>query len=211
MERAFIFGAGATGKRILDNQSKYEIIGLIDNDEKKWWTIGINNLKIYPPEHLKRADFDKVIIGSLSAYYPLIDQLKNMGIDDTKIEGTLIDVNIDIKARIVFMKQLTKIYSNLPSNICVAEAGVFQGEFAKDINKEFYNRKLYLFDTFEGFDVKDIEFEDSVKNDYFQTNHFSTTSEAIVMSKMKYPENCIIRKGRFPKTTDGLGINNFAL
>lgn len=42
----------------------------------------------------------------------------------------------------------------------VAEAGVYQGNFSAVINKCFPTRKLYLFDTFEGFDSKEILFYD---------------------------------------------------
>ena len=41
----------------------------------------------------------------------------------------------------------------------VAELGVYQGGFAKYINQAFPNKKLYLFDTFTGFDAKDISLE----------------------------------------------------
>ncbi|MDR3334041.1 MAG: TylF/MycF family methyltransferase [Treponema sp.] len=34
----------------------------------------------------------------------------------------------------------------------VAELGVFKGDFAKRLNIAFPDRKLYLFDTFDGFD-----------------------------------------------------------
>lgn len=37
-----------------------------------------------------------------------------------------------------------------------AEVGVFSGSFAKQINRCFPNKKLYLFDTFTGFDAEDI-------------------------------------------------------
>ena len=37
----------------------------------------------------------------------------------------------------------------------VAEVGVFQGEFAQYINVAFPDNKLYLFDTFEGFDANE--------------------------------------------------------
>src|SRR6266540_1215034 len=46
---------------------------------------------------------------------------------------------------------------NLKGN--VAELGVYKGKFAKHINKFFPERKLYLFDTFEGFDNRDITSE----------------------------------------------------
>lgn len=41
----------------------------------------------------------------------------------------------------------------------VAELGVFKGDFAKHINRKFPDRKLYPFDTFEGFDEKEAENE----------------------------------------------------
>ena len=41
----------------------------------------------------------------------------------------------------------------------VAELGVYKGKFARYINSYFPTRKLYLFDTFEGFDVKDVSIE----------------------------------------------------
>ena len=41
----------------------------------------------------------------------------------------------------------------------VAEVGVYKGKFAKYINHYFPDRLLYLFDTFEGFDLRDVQSE----------------------------------------------------
>ena len=46
----------------------------------------------------------------------------------------------------------------------MAELGVYRGEFAKEINKVFPDRTLYLFDTFEGFAEQDCDTE--VKKGY---------------------------------------------
>src|SRR5947199_351434 len=43
---------------------------------------------------------------------------------------------------------------NLEGNI--AELGVYKGKFARYLNQYFPDRLLYLFDTFEGFDSRDI-------------------------------------------------------
>src|ERR1700730_12705012 len=43
---------------------------------------------------------------------------------------------------------------NLKGNL--AEVGVYKGKFARYINYYFPERVLYLFDTFEGFDKRDI-------------------------------------------------------
>lgn len=84
-----------------------------------------------------------------------------------------------------------------------AELGVYKGEFAKYINQAFPDKPLYLFDTFEGFDSKDVAVE--TKNNYSTGNQdFSNTSLNEVMGKMKYPEQCIIKKGWFPDSLEGL-------
>jgi O-methyltransferase len=87
----------------------------------------------------------------------------------------------------------------------VAELGVYKGDFAQYINKFFSDRKLYLFDTFEGFDEKDIETEK--KRHYSEAKshqEFSDTNIDLVLSKMKYRENIIIKKGFFPESAVGL-------
>jgi len=85
----------------------------------------------------------------------------------------------------------------------VAELGVFRGDFAQFINIAFPDRKLYLFDTFEGFKEKDMEIEK--KGNYAKIiEDFSDTTIEQVLDKMKIKKNCIIRKGYFPETAHGV-------
>jgi O-methyltransferase len=85
----------------------------------------------------------------------------------------------------------------------VAEVGVYKGDFAKRLNIVFGDRKLYLFDTFEGFSSEDVQFEQ--KNNFSTGKQdFSDTSIEVVRSKMKHPENCVFMKGKFPETAAGL-------
>ena len=96
-----------------------------------------------------------------------------------------------------------EIYKNqVPGN--VAELGVFQGEYAQYINQAFPDRKLYLFDTFESFAENDVKTEETNQNYVPDIDLFSRTSEKMVLSKMKYRENCIIKKGYFPETAEGV-------
>ena len=95
-----------------------------------------------------------------------------------------------------------EVYAN---NIqgAVAEVGVYKGGFAKIINMCFKDRSLYLFDTFEGFD--EIEKTYDIENRFsdeevFEKWDFKDTSVDIVLSKMKYREKCIVKKGYFPDT-----------
>ena len=81
----------------------------------------------------------------------------------------------------------------------VAELGVFRADFAKLINEAFPDRTLYLFDTFGGFSCEDIRGDES-EGKAADEEHFSDTSVSLVLSKMKYPENCIVKEGYFPDT-----------
>lgn len=85
----------------------------------------------------------------------------------------------------------------------VAELGVYKGEFAKRVNQLFPDKKLYLFDTFEGFNQKDISTE---KHSNFSSGEqdFSDTSVELVLNKMKYRDNCVVKKGYFPESASGV-------
>ena len=87
----------------------------------------------------------------------------------------------------------------------IAELGVFQGEFAQYINRQFPNRMFHLFDTFEGFiesEVKSDNQENLIDEKVFASSmdFFKRTRLELVMSKMKYPEQIQIHKGYFPDT-----------
>jgi O-methyltransferase len=85
----------------------------------------------------------------------------------------------------------------------VAELGVYKGKFAKYINRYFPERKLYLFDTFSGFDKRDID-QEKTKNFSEGRQDFSNTSIDAVMKQMPYPKNCIPVKGFFPESAAGI-------
>lgn len=86
----------------------------------------------------------------------------------------------------------------------VAEVGVYRGDFAKIINAKFYQKKLYLFDTFSGFD--DAEYLNDLKSegvDSAYMNNFKDTSEDFVIARMPHQEMCVIKKGFFPDSAAG--------
>jgi O-methyltransferase len=91
----------------------------------------------------------------------------------------------------------------------IAELGVYKGDFAAVINAAFPRRTLYLFDTFEGFDASEEAMERRLRSLKYQRD-FSDTSEQLVMQRMPYADRCIIRKGFFPDTAEGLERHEFA-
>lgn len=78
-----------------------------------------------------------------------------------------------------------------------AELGVYRGFFARCINMLLPGRKLYLFDSFEGFGEKDGASES------FQAAHRNTTIEK-VLSIMPHPDTVTVKPGFFPASLEGL-------
>ena len=85
----------------------------------------------------------------------------------------------------------------------VAELGVYKGKFARYINQYFPDRLLYLFDTFEGFDNRDVAKE---KQENFSSGEqdFSDTSVNAVLQLMPFPQKCQPVKGFFPESAHGI-------
>ncbi|MCR5416425.1 MAG: TylF/MycF family methyltransferase [Pseudobutyrivibrio sp.] len=93
-------------------------------------------------------------------------------------------------------------YRNVPGQC--AEAGVFRGDFAKHINYWFPDRELYLIDTFEGFDDRDVEYDESNTLSKSPETAWEDTSELIVLGKMPNKQMCKLIKGWFPDSVRDL-------
>lgn len=209
MLKAYLFGAGGGGLRLYDSiKEQYEIVGIVDNDERKWggqfrhFNVGM------PEESLKQSTYDVIVLTSAPGRDSIITQLCGYGIAENRIITSFIDQPLE--SRRIFLKSLSVLMENVDKEASVAEAGVFQGDFAKYMNQYFPDRKLYLFDTFVGFDAKDIALEKS--NDYSQaqTADYANTSQELVRQKLPYPEQCHFMVGYFPETAQkGAGEERF--
>ncbi len=111
-----------------------------------------------------------------------------------KIDNNYFDyIRLSILELISFEIKKKKLEGN------VAELGVYKGKFARYINNFLPEKKLYLFDTFEGFDNKDVINEKS-QNFSSGAQDFSDTSIAAVLKRMPFPDKCIPVKGFFPES-----------
>lgn len=82
----------------------------------------------------------------------------------------------------------------------IAEVGVFQGKFSRLMSMALPNKKIYLYDTFEGFDESffNTDFEKQIKS--HSLNQFNNTSLERVLGIMPNTKNCVVRKGFFPES-----------
>ena len=91
-----------------------------------------------------------------------------------------------------------------------AELGVYKGETALMMHHMDINRRLHLFDTFEGFSTKDLDLEKS-KDERYTTDNFSDTSLNDVKKLFEDNKNVLFYPGYFPATTKSVTDKTFAL
>ena len=97
--------------------------------------------------------------------------------------------------RLATLELLCRRLDGVPG--AAAELGVYRGFFARCINRLLPDRKLYLFDSFEGFAPE------ANASDAFQAAHRNTAVEK-VLSIMPHPESVAVRPGFFPASLEGL-------
>ena len=97
--------------------------------------------------------------------------------------------------RLATLELLCRRLESVPG--AAAELGVYRGFFARCINRLLPGRKLYLFDSFEGFG------SEANASAAFQAAHKNTAAEK-VLSMMPHPEQVTVKPGFFPESLDGL-------
>ncbi len=90
-----------------------------------------------------------------------------------------------------------------------AELGVHKGETAKLIYEMNNKQKLYLFDTFEGFNANDL-FHENKQGGKYTTKEFSDTDLDTVKKYIDGGDQIILYPGYFPATSIGLEKEMFS-
>lgn len=86
----------------------------------------------------------------------------------------------------------------------VAELGVYRGDFSSFISNIFLDRDLYLFDTFEGFNQKDVHLDTKENFSQSKVGHLADTDISVVINKLSHVNNYYIIKGYFPESAVNL-------
>lgn len=101
--------------------------------------------------------------------------------------------------RLATLELLCRRVEEIPGDC--AELGVYKGAFARCINALLPERKLYLFDSFDGFDPGEAARE--VGSEAFLAAHRNTNAQSVIAS-MPNPETVEARIGFFPDTAAGI-------
>ena len=214
MKKIIIAGAGYSGQKlcryILDNMED-SVVAIFDNNSDLY-TSNIYGIPVIPASEISEYSFDEILISQINEedYTSVYRQLSEY-VDEKKLIVVIntpdyIEAYSDQRSN--FIKDFAKYCEEEGIKGDVAECGVFRGECARFINRYFPDRRLYLFDTFQGFDKQDIEYEKGVRDfrfdkDYIENRLFKNTAIDQVMKKMKYPDNVVIKQGYFPESSKG--------
>ena len=97
--------------------------------------------------------------------------------------------------RLATLELLCRRLRGIPG--AAAELGVYRGFFARCINQLLPERRLYLFDSFEGFA------REACAAAAFQAAHRNTAVDKVI-SIMPHPESITVKPGFFPASLEGL-------
>ena len=207
MKKTVIFGAGMAGEVICDYLgSDFFVVAFADNDPGKQGSV-IHGIPVLSPEASLMTEPLYYVLGVLDEKRAseMEAQLRELGWTGQVIHPVKQDA-FDIRTACmrkwaVRLSGEDGIHERVEGDC--AELGVYRGEFAFHINAAFRDRKLHLFDTFEGFSESDLRTEKENGFSCAQTGEFSDTAQNQVWQMLPYREKAVMHKGYFPDTFTG--------
>lgn len=201
-KKLLVLGAGdyarALGLYLMDDDSQYKIVAYADetNRGKR-----ILNIPVVGYSDISKIEFEVITI---AADYKQTHRIIKQAIKQLPdLFQFVIENPIYNDTRVATFYLLADEIKRKQIEGSVAELGVYKGKFARHINEVFSDRNLYLFDTFEGFDVRDTDVENANGYSGAQQKWFSDTNIREVAEKMKYIEKVKFIKGYFPDSVQG--------
>lgn len=199
--KIYIYGAGLIAKRIAYHlNNKIVIKGYIETSPTQRVCLG--GVKTISIDEID-DDYDYIVIGS-SHVKEIMKNLTSHNIPNNKIicywDEEACTAQID--DRLATMRCIAEDLHERGICGAVAELGVYKGEFSQYINEAFPDSSLYLFDTFEGFDERDVEADNKsgIKGENIKKGGLKFCDIEHILSKLPHREKAIIKKGYFPDT-----------
>lgn len=202
--KIIIFGAGQAGvmtARWLP--AGQELIGFADNSSEKQGQM-MFGVPVFSLEQSLEKQPDRIWIAVINC--EAAQEIENQ-IRDSGFAGEVIRLQTFRQLQDIRLASLRLLAEEIKSrNISgeIAELGVSRGAFAAEMNRLLPDRKLYLFDTFRGFDRRDIEIEKNVGNQFAREGAFSDTNIDVVRAGLPYPRQAVFCPGYFPESLSEL-------
>ena len=194
-----LLGAGQAGSNIARQISeKYEVLCFADNAKEKQGTT-LAGLEVVSPEEALARCPDAVCTCVLDSEREsrMMAQLDELGFTGERIAASSLKV---FDARIATMRMFAERTERLGLPGDIAEAGVYQGDFAVQMGRAFPGRTIHLYDTFNGFAPEDLTEEERLGFRRPIKSDFSDTSAEAVLARMPCPEDVRMHVGHFPES-----------
>lgn len=202
MKNVIIWGAGQGGRMVANLlHGDIAVRAYCDSDETKWGST-LGGVPVVPPDAIPGLAPDAVFISMLNAdaCASVRERLAAMNVAARIVTAPELRRTFDL--RLATLRMIAVEVRERGIGGAVAELGVYQGAFAAEMNRLFPERSLYLFDTFTGFDGRDVAAEGSFSR--AGTGDFADTSVEAVRTRLPHPERAVFRAGYFPETAEGL-------
>lgn len=202
--RTAVFGAGQAGQMLSTwLPLGYELICYIDNNEQMQGK-RIANIPVLSLSRALEQRIDMIYIAVLNsqAKEKITGQIIDAGFQGQIRDALFYRDSQDIRRSAIRLLareiKSRKVRGNL------AELGVYRGDTALELNFLFPERRLYLFDTFTGFDERDIRIEKEAAafggNASVHVRDFTDTGAELVKARLPYPEKAELVAGYFPES-----------
>lgn len=216
MQTLIILGAGQFGRSFVSliNRNYYALLAFGDNNSSLWGTDISTPLSSVPVISVEQAatlqpDLMLIAVSGEERSLALMQQATKAGYQNQFLMLQDLYHTLDIRSATLHRMAERITTQQIPGSI--AELGVYKGDIAWQLNTLFPDRELLLFDTFEGFDEKDILTEKEHNYSRAEVKNFADTSVAYVRKRLPFPEQASFYKGYFPQTAEGLDNRSFAL
>ena len=204
MKDVIIWGTGQGGRMIASLlHGDISIRAYCDSDEKKWGGT-VDGIPVIEPDAIRGMDPDAVFISMLNkdACAEVRARLEGMGVGARIVTAPELRQTFDL--RLAALRMIACEIRERSIAGAIAELGVYRGDFALEMNRLFPDRDIYLFDTFEGFDGRDVDIENERKFSRAAVGNFADTSVQAVRERLPHPDRAVFRAGYFPETAEGV-------
>lgn len=223
MKTVVILGADRLGMAVADllNPREMKLVGLGDTRRETWNVFAdeaagelkeeIDGMPVMPVDLAVALKPDVIVIAATEP--DKSRALEYMAIRAGFLGDILFihDLSKEFSIGCAVLRRLCRRLNSLGIEGNVAELGCLGGDISWQLNVLMPGRRLYLFDTFSGFDPRDTAREAQLKCSDAQPGQFTGGRPEQVLERMPFPEDVVLKAGWFPETAFDMEEETFAL
>lgn len=130
---------------------------------------------------------------------------------------SLFDISEEFALKTSVLRRVSRRLDELGVEGAIADLGAYRGDISWQMNAMMPERKLYLFDTFTGYDERDIAKEQQLHLSEAQAGTYSLSNNELehlnerILGRMPYADMVELRPGWFPETAFDLENEKYAM